>query len=675
LGLSYTPIEGGIPQNLLDEFRNISTAFARVKLELEARMDKIKEEVLVELPEFPDFKDSDAYKDLNREVTDVEALMQERLAEYNSRIEQLKQELGDAVIDYYIRDNSILGKIEELKGTLLELQKEGSTLTARVWGEIRTRIDETGALAERVTLLEVSGGGYDDTALWAAIATEEQARIDGDAALASSLTLLGAQNGGGTAFILDQATVYVDPTTSWASWETTLQASIDDKATITQWQEVRDDTNSILAKAGLQLNVNNHIIGWALNNDGASGDMVIQVDKFFIVTPGDAPEQIFAADVTGVYINSAYIKNLTVDVLTAGTLSVPIDLTGSITIPNTGYIRSGQTAWNTGTGWWMGHEGGVPKFSLGNPASQGLNWSAATGLQITGSITLTSPIPSGDVSGLGTLATLNSADYATNVSGTKPPSDATRNSVTTGTAAPSGGVNGDLYYRTGTTLPGWWSRVGGTWYHTGDVTQTKIDGGIITTGFVELSTNGHIRSGKANYADNATSGFFLGRDGSTPKFNIGNATQYLRWTGTALQVGGPIVSLSNINEAISFVDSSTLASLNLTASYSTSLSLDISLGSRLAHATITLSCLASIASGDFEAYVEATNADYPGTTFTTDAHVMSIPPTGQRFSTTWILPMNATLTNGIWQFKFYIRSRSGLADATAIHAFVTGFRK
>jgi hypothetical protein len=48
-------------------------------------------------------------------------------------------------------------------------------------------------------------------------------------------------------------------------------------------------------------------------------------------------------------------------------------------------IRAGQTAHNTGTGFWLGTVGGVVKFSVGNPAANSLTWDG-TNLALTGAI-------------------------------------------------------------------------------------------------------------------------------------------------------------------------------------------------------------------------------------------------------------------------------------------------
>jgi hypothetical protein len=72
---------------------------------------------------------------------------------------------------------------------------------------------------------------------------------------------------------------------------------------------------------------------------------------------------------------------------------------------------------------------------------------------------------------------------------------------------------------------------------------TIIDGGKIKTGEIDLANAGGmaIRQGKTGYASN-TNGFWLGNNGSTqspdPRFNIGDANDYLKWDGTNLSTSG-----------------------------------------------------------------------------------------------------------------------------------------
>jgi hypothetical protein len=103
--------------------------------------------------------------------------------------------------------------------------------------------------------------------------------------------------------------------------------------------------------------------------------------------------------------NVPYLSNLKVGSLSAisanlGTITAG-DISGtSVTVNSTGYIRSGQTAYNTGTGFWMGQVGGVPKFSIGNPSGNYMLWDgsnliiktgAANGVTYTDDATVITP--------------------------------------------------------------------------------------------------------------------------------------------------------------------------------------------------------------------------------------------------------------------------------------------
>lgn len=55
-----------------------------------------------------------------------------------------------------------------------------------------------------------------------------------------------------------------------------------------------------------------------------------------------------------------YLSNLKV-----GTLSAIVTNTGTLVIDSTGYLRGGQSAYNSGDGFWMGYDSGVYKMSIG----------------------------------------------------------------------------------------------------------------------------------------------------------------------------------------------------------------------------------------------------------------------------------------------------------------------
>ena len=69
--------------------------------------------------------------------------------------------------------------------------------------------------------------------------------------------------------------------------------------------------------------------------------------------------------------------------ITANELSTSITYAGQIIVSTAGAIRSGQTDYNTGTGWWLGNSGGTPKFSIGVDTGSRITWDGST-LSIVG---------------------------------------------------------------------------------------------------------------------------------------------------------------------------------------------------------------------------------------------------------------------------------------------------
>jgi hypothetical protein len=60
---------------------------------------------------------------------------------------------------------------------------------------------------------------------------------------------------------------------------------------------------------------------------------------------------------------------------------------GTIVLDSSGYIRGGQTAYATGTGFWLGYTGGAYKFSIGSSTNY-VRWSGS-GLSIRGTLNAT----------------------------------------------------------------------------------------------------------------------------------------------------------------------------------------------------------------------------------------------------------------------------------------------
>ena len=82
-----------------------------------------------------------------------------------------------------------------------------------------------------------------------------------------------------------------------------------------------------------------------------------------------------------------------------------------------------------------------------------------------------------------------------------------------------------------------------------DQTATIIGAGLITTGYITLNIAGHIKSGQTAYATGT--GWWLGNDAGTPKYSIGDATHYFRWTGSAVDIVGATLTSGIIQTATS----------------------------------------------------------------------------------------------------------------------------
>jgi len=90
---------------------------------------------------------------------------------------------------------------------------------------------------------------------------------------------------------------------------------------------------------------------------GASGaiKMITDADNGLWISP------------TGILGKKAGVNTFAID--TSGAITSFSLTTGNITLDSAGYIRGGQTAYNTGIGFFLGYSGAAYKFSVGNPAA------------------------------------------------------------------------------------------------------------------------------------------------------------------------------------------------------------------------------------------------------------------------------------------------------------------
>lgn len=101
------------------------------------------------------------------------------------------------------------------------------------------------------------------------------------------------------------------------------------------------------------------------------------IDAASIVAGSITTNEIAASTITAGNMNVSQLSAITADLgaITAGT----------ITLNSSGYVRGGQTDYNTGTGFFLGYSGGAYKLSIGDTvASNSLTWDGTT-LRINGS--------------------------------------------------------------------------------------------------------------------------------------------------------------------------------------------------------------------------------------------------------------------------------------------------
>lgn len=110
-------------------------------------------------------------------------------------------------------------------------------------------------------------------------------------------------------------------------------------------------------------------------------------DILLAVNTGGTHETIYlSTQITGSHIKTGTITagKISVTSLSAIHADMGSITAGTITLNTSGHIKSGMTAYMTGTGFWLGIDGGTAKFSIGDPSVDYFSWSGS-GLEYVGS--------------------------------------------------------------------------------------------------------------------------------------------------------------------------------------------------------------------------------------------------------------------------------------------------
>jgi hypothetical protein len=130
---------------------------------------------------------------------------------------------------------------------------------------------------------------------------------------------------------------------------------------------------------------------------------------------------------------------------------------GGITLSGGGNIKGGQTAYNTGTGFFLGYSGTDYKFSIGNASTKGITWDGnalSIGGDVTIGVNLASALSTSTALTNGLATKVSPADVTNNIGGTGV-TTITGGKVTTGqikSGNHSGTADGSTYSSTGTSI-------------------------------------------------------------------------------------------------------------------------------------------------------------------------------------------------------------------------------
>lgn len=218
-----------------------------------------------------------------------------------------------------------------------------SVLESQLLADLQGRISDIDGNAESILQQTLRLNGIDST-----IQTIETMATDGYNAMAARLDFLGAVSEDNESFILNTSTVRVSPTESLATRLEQLQVSDENNfAAVQTLQSVVTGPGGLAAQWTLKTDVNGHVAGFGLYNDGSTSQFIVSAATFgvsngttvktpFVVTGGVCYMQ-------NVVIQSALIENLTVGKLTSGILTATITQNADIN------VGTGRIIWNNGS--------------------------------------------------------------------------------------------------------------------------------------------------------------------------------------------------------------------------------------------------------------------------------------------------------------------------------------
>ena len=129
------------------------------------------------------------------------------------------------------------------------------------------------------------------------------------------------------------------------------------------------------------MGANKRLIGTAQNNTVTANFIPYGAGQILVDGANIGALSIVAGNIAATTITAA---KMSVSQLSAIAADLGAITAGTITVDTAGYVRGGQTAYNTGTGFFLGYESAAYKLSIGNPSGEYLTWDG-TNLEVTAS--------------------------------------------------------------------------------------------------------------------------------------------------------------------------------------------------------------------------------------------------------------------------------------------------
>lgn len=343
-------------------------------------------------------------------------------------------------------DSANASSISALDVRMTDAESDIVTNAASIVTEQNARVSGDSANASDITALQarVTTTEGDIATNAADIITEQNARASGDSANASSITALSARVTTAEGDISTNAADIVTEQNARASGDSAIASDVTSLTTTVDGHTTTINThassiNGLEGKYGVTIESGTYVSGFVLNSGGGSSSFKILADNFAIVQPGTyankiwwdgansrlqiagdlivqgtingadalstssghrlgstqiaddaissdhiAANQILAGHIKADEIEASHI-NITNLATIANAETGNLTVNGSLTMNSSGHMKGGQTAYNTGSGFFLGYSGAAYKFSVGSSTGNRLTWDGTT-LTVVGEV-------------------------------------------------------------------------------------------------------------------------------------------------------------------------------------------------------------------------------------------------------------------------------------------------